>query len=126
MNLLLDTHAILWWMADDPKLPDGVRRAISDRNHVVHVSAASIWEMGIKTRLGKLVLPQDWYEVLKQEPFAHLPMTAEHAVEASCLPLIHSDPFDRMLVAQARQQKLTLVTADSQIPRYDVQTLPWE
>lgn len=126
MNLLLDTHAILWWMADDPNLLSGARKAILDRNNVVHVSAASIWEMGIKTRLGKLILPQDWYEVLKQEPFAHLPMTAEHAVEASGLPLIHRDPFDRMLVAQARQQNLTLVTADSQIQQYDVQTLPWE
>lgn len=126
MNLLLDTHVLLWWMADDPELPPAVRSAISSQDNMVHISAATIWEIGIKKELGKLTIPDDWFPAICAEPFGQISISGAHAVEASALPNLHRDPFDRMLVAQARLENLVLVTTDPQIKRYDVNTLPWQ
>ena len=123
MKLLLDTHILLWWLADDFALPDLARTAIADPDNVVSVSAVSLWEIAIKRRLGKLDIPDDWSTHLSTEAFQQLPITWAHASEVENLPAIHSDPFDRMLIAQSRVEKMTLVTTDSLIGKYHVATL---
>ena len=123
MRLLLDTHALLWWLADDPTLSAEARKAIADAGSVVYVSAASAWEIAIKRSLGKLEAPEELDEALAANAFAPLPITIGHALAAGRLPNHHQDPFDRMLVAQAMAEGLTLVTRDENIAKYDVATL---
>jgi PIN domain nuclease of toxin-antitoxin system len=127
MNLLLDTHVLLWWMADDPALGDRARDAIADAGNTVWVSAASAWEMAIKSGLGRLALPGPVAEVLPpvmvDNDFSPLPITVEHALRVSQLPPVHADPFDRILIAQAISQSSTLVTADAVFARYPVSIL---
>jgi PIN domain nuclease of toxin-antitoxin system len=120
MNLLLDTHVLLWWLNDDSGLSDKARKVISDGRNVVFVSAASIWEIRIKQALGKLRLPKSFRETLQQQPFMALPVTTEHAHAIFGLAEHHRDPFDRMLVAQAKVEHLALVTRDERIKRYAV------
>lgn len=123
MNLLLDTHVLLWWLRNDPMLKDETREVIEASDNMVVVSAVTVWEMVIKQALGKLEVPARFYEGLQDEPFATMPMTAEHAVAVRTLPLHHRDPFDRMLVAQAQVEGLTLITRDRHIQQYDVSCL---
>ena len=123
MNLLLDTQALLWWLADAEDLKPGAREAIGDPERLVYVSAVSVWEIVIKRALGKLEFPDDLPTVLEAEPFHHLDMTIEHAFKVSELPMHHRDPFDRLLIAQCLVDGLTLVTHDADIVRYDVPTL---
>ena len=123
MRLLVDTHVVLWWLTGDDQLSDDVASRLSDEPEV-HLSAATVWEIAVKQALGKLDGPGDLPERLSDLGFRVLPMTAAHAVEAARLPSIHRDPFDRMLIAQARLEGLVLVSADARIARYDVQTLP--
>lgn len=123
MNLLLDTHVLLWWLADDPNLSSPARRAISDRASRVVVSAATAWEMAIKQALGKLEVPDDLDAVLESGGFTSLPITIAHALVAGALPRHHDDPFDRMLVAQALSEGLTVVTADTRLEAYGVAVL---
>jgi len=123
MRLLLDTHVLLWWLEDDPKLPPEARAAIASKDNVVVVSAATIWELVIKRGLRKIDLPDNWYQVFVGEPFQHLPISWDHSREVESLPALHRDPFDRMLIAQARVEKLTLVTQDANILRYEVSVL---
>jgi len=118
MNLLLDTHALLWWLGADPELSQQAREAISNRENLVFVSAATIWEMTIKKALGKLKTPGNLEEALEANNFLPLPITISHALDVGKLPLIHQDPFDRMLVAQAGVEGLTLVTRDENIQKY--------
>jgi PIN domain nuclease of toxin-antitoxin system len=120
MNLLLDTHALLWWLDDSPKLSVGASRVIADGRNIVFVSAATIWETRIKQSLGKLVLPDEFTAILKAQPFEMLPITAEHAHAVGKLPPIHPDPFDRMLIAQAKIEKLALVTHNEHIKKYNL------
>lgn len=120
MNLLLDTCVLLWWLNDDPALSNKARNTIAEGHNVVFVSAASIWEIRIKQALGKLRLPKSFREVLERQPFMELPVTAEHAHAVFGLPDHHRDPFDRMLVAQAKAEHLALVTRDARIKRYAV------
>ena len=122
MNLLLDTHAVLWWLADT-ELSAEARSAIADADRVVAVSAASVWEISIKRRLGKLEAPAQVVEAIAASRFEPLAITLDHADAAGALPQHHRDPFDRMLVAQARVEGLTLVTRDPAIGAYDVDTL---
>jgi PIN domain nuclease of toxin-antitoxin system len=128
MNLLLDTHVLLWWMADDPALGDRARDAIADPGNGVWVSAASAWEIAIKAGLGRLTLPGPVAEVLPvalvDSDFLPLPITVEHALRVSELPPVHADPFDRLLIAQAITQTWTIVTADAVFARYPVTVLP--
>jgi PIN domain nuclease of toxin-antitoxin system len=123
MNLLLDTHALLWWLADDPSLSREARAAVAAPNNLVYVSAATAWEISIKRAFGKLEAPNDLDAALAHCGFQALPITVPHATAAGQLPPHHSDPFDRMLVAQASLERLTLVTRDPYMPRYGVDVL---
>jgi PIN domain nuclease of toxin-antitoxin system len=118
---LLDTHVILWWLADDPGLAEDVKDLI-DTEADVFVSAASVWELTIKQALGKIG-PADLPERVAGSEFRRLPITAAHTLVAGRLPFLHRDPFDRMLVAQAQCEGLTLVTRDSEIQKYEVSML---
>ena len=122
MNLLLDTHALLWWL-EGTNLPDDVAARISDPEQLVVVSAASIWEATVKEALGKLRTPEPLITVAADEGFEPLPITFEHAQRAGELPPHHRDPFDRMLVAQAQIEGLTIVSRDEAFRLYDVAVL---
>ena len=121
MNLLIDTCTLLWW-ANGDALSSAASQAIEDPDNRVLVSAASIWEIGIKTSLGKLRVPDD-LDAVVDEDFEQLPVTFAHARQAAQLPRHHRDPFDRMLVAQAQVQDFTLATRDRRIRSYDVALL---
>ncbi len=127
MRLLLDTHALLWWLLDDPALPAAPRRAI-ERAEAVFVSAASVWEVAIKQRLGKL--PEltlgvaELPALIRESRFLPLAVDDRHAAAVATLPLHHRDPFDHLLIAQALTERLTLVTRDRQFAAYGV-TLRW-
>jgi len=123
MSLLLDTHVVLWWLTDDPTLSDGIKARL-DHEPDVYVSAATIWEVAIKQAIGKLMQPAGLPERIRDCGFAALPVNFEHAMAAGRLPLIHRDPFDRMLVAQAQCEDLTLVTRDARCQKYEVSVLP--
>jgi len=121
MGLLLDTHVVLWWLSDDPALATELKDRL-DHEPDVYVSAATIWEVAIKQSIGKLK-PDDLPERVRDSGFRHLDITAEHGIAATRLPLLHRDPFDRMLIAQAKAEHLTLVTRDGEIARYDLDIL---
>ena len=120
MNLLLDTHVLLWWLDDEPSLSEAAKATISDGKNVVFVSSAVIWEIRIKQALGKLEIPPNFRQVLDQQPFEMLAINAEHAYAIGDLPLHHRDPFDRMLIAQATIERLTIVTRDIIIKEYNI------
>ena len=119
-RFLLDTHALLWWLSDPDRLHPDAHAAIADPRHQVYVSAASVWEMAIKSTLGKLTVPDDLEAQLKAHRFDPLAITIQHARHIEGLPLLHRDPFDRMLVAQAQQESLTIITRDPEVQQYDV------
>jgi PIN domain nuclease of toxin-antitoxin system len=119
---LLDTHVLLWWLADDDRLPDGAREAINTAPEV-RLSAASVWEIAIKRALSRLDVPDDYLEAVDAGEIGLLPITGRHAEIAGALPRHHDDPFDRMLVAQAGADELTLVTADRRLTDYGVAVL---
>lgn len=124
MRLLLDTHAFLWWLSDDPTLAPIAREVITDPASLVHVSAATVWEIAIKAHLGRLDAGSaDMVHEITANGFVELPMTARHAHTAGWLPRHHDDPFDRMLIAQAQTEALTVVTRDPAFQRYDVALL---
>jgi PIN domain nuclease of toxin-antitoxin system len=122
MSLLLDTHALLWWLAGAP-LDEEASARLSDPAELVVVSAASIWEAAVKLALGKLTVPEALGQAVREEGFEPLPITFEHAERAAGLPPHHRDPFDRMLVAQAQLEDLTVVTRDSAFAAYEVPVL---
>ena len=123
MNLLLDTHTLIWALENHPALSGNARDAIIDGRNMVFVSSVSAWEISIKKAMGKLKAPDNLVEEIKLHRFTRLDMNFDHAKLAGELPDIHKDPFDRMLIAQAMIEKLTLVTRDSQIAKYDVSLL---
>ena len=123
MRLLLDTHVLLWWLADDATLGAEARGRISDPRSAVYVSAATVWEVSIKRALGKLDAPSDLLHRIELNRFEPLSMTVSHAQTAGALPRHHDDPFDRMLVAQAAQENLTLLTRDPRMDPYSVDVL---
>ncbi|SDL80688.1 PIN domain nuclease, a component of toxin-antitoxin system (PIN domain) [Geodermatophilus siccatus] len=123
MTLLLDTHVLLWWLFGDPRLTATMREAIADPTSTVLVSAVTAWEMAIKAAVGKLAVPDHLTQQLRQEGFDALPVTVEDGLAAGALPRHHSDPFDRMLIAQAARRRFVLVTADRRFADYDVTTL---
>ena len=125
MRLLLDTHILLWWLADDPSLPNGAKAAIGSASSAVFVSAATVWEIAVNCALRKLEFPVARIaEILAAEGFEPLAIETHHAVGAGALPPCHDDPFDRMLVAQAQLESLTFVTVDPKIQQYGVPLLP--
>jgi PIN domain nuclease of toxin-antitoxin system len=123
MNLLLDTHTLIWALADDPELSIAAREAIVDGANFVFVSAVSVWEISIKKALGKLDAPDTLLEEIERHRFTPLDIALEHADGAGKLPPIHMDPFDRMLIAQAQSEQLMLVTRDADIQKYPVRCL---
>ena len=122
MNLLLDSHILLWWLADDPRLSRKARRFI-ERADVVYVSAATTWELALKASLGKLKMPEGFVETVEEEGFTHLPVTPVHAMAVRALPWHHRDPFDRMLIAQAMMEGFRVVTHDNIFKKYDISVL---
>jgi PIN domain nuclease of toxin-antitoxin system len=124
MNLLVDTHILLWWLADDAGLPRKVRLLLLDTENLVYVSSATMWEIAIKRSIGKLEIPATYRDDIVNEGFKELSITWEHARRTAELPPIHRDPFDRMLIAQALSEKLVLVTTDETIGKYEVAVIP--
>jgi PIN domain nuclease of toxin-antitoxin system len=124
VKLLLDAHALLWWLAGDARLGRRARAAIVEPRNFVFVSAATAWEIAIKRALGKLRAPGDVETWLLRNSFRPLPIQVAEAVAAAELPLHHRDPFDRLLVAQAQMGGMTIVTRDENISKYDVAVLP--
>ena len=122
MKLLLDTHTVLWWRGEDPQLGRIARRAIASAD-VVLVSSASAWEVAIKMALGKLRVPGPFESGVEESGFTKLPITFAHAAAVATLPPHHTDPFDRMLIAQAIVEGCTLVTADLKFEPYNVPLL---
>lgn len=120
MRLLPDTHAIVWWMADDARLGADARVLLEDERHELLFSAAVAWEISIKRALGKLRIPDRYAELLLDEGATRLAISLEHADAAGRLPAHHRDPFDRMLIAQTQLEDAVLVTADAAFVPYDV------
>jgi PIN domain nuclease of toxin-antitoxin system len=126
MRLLLDTHTVLFWANDDPALPRKARRVISNAANECLVSAASVWEIAMKTKSGKMDahrLLETFEAFVRENGFYPLAITLQHARAAGALPLHHKDPFDRMMAAQAQLEQLTLVSKDEVFDRYGVQRL---
>lgn len=122
MRLLVDTHVVVWWLLDSPQLSDETKELL-DTEALTYVSAVTPWELAVKQALGKLEGPSDLPDRTRDCQLKPLPITALHGVRAGQLPLHHKDPFDRILVAQAQTEGLTLVTRDKYIPLYDVPVL---
>lgn len=127
MQLLLDTHAFLWWLAGDSNLSIAAKKAIGNESNTVYVSAASAWEITTKHRLGKLpgasVVAADVAATIVDQSFVALPVSIRHGQTAGALPGPHRDPFDRMLIAQALLDMLTLVTNEQDFEFYGVSRL---
>ena len=127
LRLLLDSHALPWWLSDDPQLPLRVRAAIGDLAVQTYVSSATGWELATKSRLGKLPYAQEAVsrlaELVRASRMEVLPITLEHALAAGALPGPLKDPFDRMLIAQAQIEGVTLVSIDKAFKRYKVPLL---
>ena len=121
-RLLLDTHTLIWWAEDNPRLPPATDARIRHAD-IALVSIASAWEIAIKTSLGRIAVPMAVEDILDEAGFALLPVTFAHTAEVAKLPHHHRDPFDRMLVAQARTEGLALVSHDQMIRKYDVQVM---
>ena len=127
MKLLLDTHALLWFLSNDPQLSAPARQHIENPEHHKAVSAVSLWEIAIKLSLGKMTLPQPFAEVfprqLEVNGFELLPVTCAHLNQILALPFHHHDPFDRLLIAQAMVDDMTIVTRDTEFPKYPAKLL---
>lgn len=119
-RLVVDTHALLWWLADDAALSEPARASIADPANVPVVSVASLWEIAIKQSLGKLDAPADLPEIIVAEGFTLLPVGAQHAWRVRELPFHHRDPFDRLLIAQAMTERVPILTADASFAVYEV------
>ncbi|HLH83753.1 MAG TPA: type II toxin-antitoxin system VapC family toxin [Trebonia sp.] len=119
----LDTHVVLWWLADDPTLADDIKDRL-DHEPDVYVSAATVWEVAIKQAIGKLPGPPGLPGLIRGSGFTPLPVSAEHAIAAGRLPVLHRGPFGRMPAAQAQCEDLTLATRDQDCRRYKVAVLP--
>ncbi len=126
MRLLLDTHVLLWWLKDPNRIEEPALKAIRNPRNTVYYSSVSIWEMVIKSSLGKLpsVRRKEITDALQADHFMPLPVSPDHAWAVLNLPHHHRDPFDRMLVAQAGEESLTLVTRDSKLAHYSIRQMP--
>jgi PIN domain nuclease of toxin-antitoxin system len=124
VKLLLDTHAALWWLADDARIGDGVTRSLSDDTNQVLISAVVVWEVAIKRSLGKLDAPAGLAPTLLDAGAQPLPVTIDHAAGVERLPWHHRDPFDRLLIAQALTEDAAIVSHDEQFSEYGV-TIVW-
>lgn len=127
MEALLDTHALIWWVTGDDRISPQLRRLIGDADTDVYVSAATAWEIATKARIGKLEAPQglllDFVAAVESLGFLPLPITLRHGSDAGRLCGAHRDPFDRMLAAQARAERLTLMSVDPAFAALGVETV---
>lgn len=127
MKLLVDTNVLLWWFLRSDRVPEKVRAIVADAANGVFASAASTWEIAIKSALGRLSLPGEPGQYLpdrfRRAHIQELPITAAHTYAVFALPTHHADPFDRLLIAQAQLEGMTIVTADRTFKKYDVRTL---
>lgn len=121
MKYLLDTHSLLWTIFEPDKLSAEAQEIILDQNNIICVSLISLWEISIKQNIGRLDIPEEFFEVVRKGGFEMLPLTMPQIEQYRTLPLHHRDPFDRMLIIQARQQKLIFITRDSEIIKYDIE-----
>ncbi|RPD86142.1 type II toxin-antitoxin system VapC family toxin [Neisseria weixii] len=122
-KILLDTHVVIWWLLDSPELGQKSRNIVQNPDNQIFVSAATIWELSIKISKGLLELPEEIFEAIEEEDFEQLPIKWFHGKQAGILPVIHKDPFDRVLIAQAQAEGLELMTADGEIPKYGIATI---
>lgn len=123
MNLLLDTHVLLWWLDDPAVLAQQARSTMTEPNNRVIVSIASVWEIAIKKALGKLEAPDDLEAMIEDAGFELIPIAFPHAWAIKDLPRYHDDPFDRLLVAQAKVEGLTLITRDERLKQYGIRII---
>jgi PIN domain nuclease of toxin-antitoxin system len=127
MKVLMDTHTFLWWNADDPQLSFHAKELIADGQNEVFLSAASVWEIVIKTAKGKLILPEPPAQYISSRMslyrFRPLPIQISHVTHVYDLPPYHNDPFDRLLIAQSQLEAMPLITKDENIQRYDLTTI---
>jgi len=127
MSLLLDTQALLWFLLDDPRLSPNARESIMDADVPICVSPASIWEIAIKISIGKYSLPTPfaafWEEELRANEFLLLPITISHTARVTELPFHHRDPFDRLIIAQALEEDISVVSSDNAFDHYGVKRI---
>jgi PIN domain nuclease of toxin-antitoxin system len=116
----LDSHVVIWWLSDSARLGEETRDTLISSDNALFLSAVTVWELNMKIAKGKLQLPGDYAARLLHDDLDELPVTIEHANTLQNLPPLHGDPFDRMLIAQALTERLTLLTSDRIIMRYDV------
>ncbi|MEB3281950.1 MAG: type II toxin-antitoxin system VapC family toxin [Lyngbya sp.] len=128
IKYLLDTHILLWWLFDDPKLDSHCRDIIRNPNHQIFISSASAWEIATKYRIGKLPeakqIVEQYSQILNQAKFLELAITSAHALRAGNLPIAHRDPFDRMIMAQAELEKIPVITYDPAFETGLIQVIP--
>lgn len=123
MEYLLDTHVLLWWLNTPERITKKAQSIIRDKSSIIYVSSASFWEMAIKKSLGRLTLPHNLIEAIIAENFKILPIMPKESLGVADLPLLHADPFDRLLITQAKLNDLILMTHDEKISEYPVVTL---
>jgi len=123
MRFLVDTHALLWALGEPSALSPAARDAIADPSNLIVVSSASLWECAIKASIGKLELPEDFCDSVPEAGYEVMPIRISHLNVYRTLPMHHRDPFDRMLVAQARAEAMTLISRDPEVARYDIEIL---
>lgn len=119
MRFLLDTHVLLWWLANDPSLSADIRGVIGNPNNICFVCAVTIWEIAIKNSIGKLRQPDDLLAVLQDNRFHILDISAVHCLRVGSLPWHHKDPFDRLLISQALVEDFELISVDEKFKLYD-------
>jgi len=124
MRCLVDTQALLWALGEPSALSSAAREALCDPANVVLVSSASLWECAIKASIGKLELPEDFFDAIPELGYEVLPIRISHLHVYRTLPMHHRDPCDRILVAQAKAEALTLISRDPEIAKYDIEILP--
>lgn len=123
MNLILDTHIAIWFVADSDQLPKSAKQHIENPANHCFISIATLWEMGIKHSLGKLKLKTELkkiFELFSDSGFILLPITPEHILTNTSLPFYHRDPFDRLIIAQAKREDFTLISKDREFENYDI------
>ena len=122
-RFLLDTQIFLWWLSDAPQLKENTRKIIANPRNLIYISAVTSWEIAIKKALGKVKAPGNISEIVQEEGFLKLPIQLYHGDMIFDLPPIHRDPFDRMLIAQALSEDLTIITADRKLTMYEARTI---
>ena len=128
MNLLVDTHALIWFITDNNKLPINTKKFIESNDNDCYVSIATFWEIGIKNSIGRLDLNSDLqkiFRIIEESGFDILPITTNHILQNADLKFYHQDPFDRIIIAQAMVEKMTIITKDTQFKNYNIPKV-WE